>query len=162
MKSTKFLFSIVIVCLFALAAFAQTNQINNSPGTVQSAGDATPQNTANPAPTPAPVKADTKTKEPPATAIIPAETVKSSILPAQKDAQIAQQSVELLSLRIEKAQSDLKKLQEDAQKTQEAFKASVMSAAVKLGIPVDALPNYEISNGVDGAWILRKVEKPKN
>jgi hypothetical protein len=168
MKSTKLLFSIALVCLLALSAFAQTNQIKdspiiNSPGAVQSAGD-NKQNSAQPTPTPALVKADEKAKEPPLTAIIPADVVKSTILGVQKDAQLAQQSFEILQLRIEKAQADLKKLQEDAQKAADAFKVAVQAAAAKVGVPPDALPGYEISTSpVDGAWILKKPpEKPKN
>lgn len=118
----------------------------------------TPKNTTAPKPTPAPVR-DGKAKEPPSTVIISADAVKG-IMSVQKDAQLIQLQVENLTLKIQQAQADLKKLQEEAQKTGDVLKSTINAEAAKVGIPAELLPKYQISNGVDGAWILKREEAP--
>lgn len=101
-------------------------------------------------------------KKAPATAIIPKEDVQA-IESLRKDAQLAQLQVENLQLKIQQAQTELAKLQEAQKKAEGAIQTAVTAAATKVGIPTSQLVEYEVTNGIDGAWILKKkaTEKPK-
>lgn len=126
----KLSFATFFVCVFSLSIFAQ-----DSP------------------------KSAVKEKAAPVTAIIPATTVRQ-ITDLQKDMQIANLQAGNLQLQIEKANAELVKLRETAKKTEESLNQALLAAAQAAGIASDKLVEYDITNAPDGAWILKKKEKP--
>lgn len=95
----------------------------------------------------------------PPTAVIPAATAKE-IASLQKDAQIAALQISNLQLQIEKATTELAKLRETGKKTEEALNQAILEAAKAAGIASDKLVEYDMTTAPDGAWILKKKDKP--
>ncbi len=134
----KTLTTILLLCLFALCGFAQdAPKASDQP--------------VKPAPS-----VEEKT---PATAIIPAAAAKE-ITSLQKDAQIVALQINNLQLQIEKAKAELAKLQEAEKKAGEALNQAILAAAKVAGIASDKLIEYDVTTAPDGAWILKKKEKP--
>lgn len=137
MKIIATLFLTCLTCLFAVCGFAQ-----NAPTGEQAAKSAPATD-----------------ERLPATAIIPAATAKE-ITALQKDVQIAGLQASNLQLQIEKAKAELAKLQEAEKKAGEALNQAVLAAAKAAGIASDKLVEYDMTTAPDGAWILKKKEKP--
>ncbi len=135
----KLLTAFAFVCMLALTAFAQ--------------------DAPKPAASSEPVATGAKGKAAPATAIIPATTVRE-ITGLQKDAQIANLQITNLQLQIEKGKAELAKLQETGKKAEEALNQAILAAAKTAGIASDKLVEYDITTAPDGAWILKKKDKP--
>jgi len=114
----------------------------------------------------APNKANEKPAETvkglPATAVIPAAAAKE-IAELQKDAELTGLRANNLQLQVEKAGVELARLREEARKAAEVLNQKLNAAAKAAGIEADKLAEYDVANitvAPDGAWILRKKDKP--
>lgn len=97
-------------------------------------------------------------KEAPAEVTLPADVVKT-LLDKAKDVRIAQLEANTLQLQIEKAQQQLKELTEKAEKLADESKAAYQRAAIKAGIPVADLEQYEGQQQPDGSLKLRRKQQ---